>query len=80
MVLGRAMGRQPQLQYHLAKYHFRFYDINSLAITISFIACMIRKKYAMVTGDNRETNLVAIVAVKANSVKPPYNRHTHITC
>jgi hypothetical protein len=33
MGLGRAMGRQPQLQYHLAKYHFRFYDINSLAIT-----------------------------------------------
>jgi hypothetical protein len=41
---------------------------------------MIRKKYAMVTGGNRETNLVAMVAVKANSVKPPYNRHTHITC
>ena len=30
----------------------------------------------MVTDDNRETNLVAMVAVKANSVKPPYDRHT----
>jgi hypothetical protein len=27
----------------------------------------------MVTDDNRETNLVAMVAVKANSVKLPYN-------
>ena len=68
MGLGRAMGRQRQLQYHLAKYHFRFYDINSLAITISFIACISSAKYAMVTDGNRETNLVAMVAVKANSV------------
>jgi hypothetical protein len=34
----------------------------------------------MVTDGNRETNMVAMVAVKANSVKPPYDRHTHITC
>ena len=44
------------------------YDINSFAITISFIACIISAKYAMVTDGNRETNLVAMVAVKANSV------------
>ena len=34
----------------------------------------------MVTGGNRETNLVAMVAVKANSVKPLFDSHTHITC
>ena len=56
------------------------YDINSFAITISFIACISQQKYAMVTDGNRETNMVAMVAVKANSVKPPYDRHTHITC
>jgi hypothetical protein len=27
----------------------------------------------MVTDDNRVTNLVTMVAVKANSVKPPYD-------
>jgi hypothetical protein len=31
----------------------------------------------MVTDDNRETNLVAMVAVKANSVKPPYDKQTY---
>ena len=30
----------------------------------------------MVTDGNRETNLVAMVAVKANSVKPPYDSHS----
>ena len=30
---------QQQYSRFKAKYHFRFYDINSLAITISFIAC-----------------------------------------
>ena len=28
----------------------------------------------MVTDGNRETNMVAMVAVKANSVKPPYDK------
>ena len=34
----------------------------------------------MVTDGNRETNMVAMVAVKANSVKPPYDviRITHV--
>ena len=32
----------------------------------------------MVTDDNRETNMVAMVAVKANSVKSSYYSHTHI--
>jgi len=31
----------------------------------------------MVTDDNRETNLVAMVAVKANSVKLPYDKQTY---
>jgi hypothetical protein len=31
----------------------------------------------MVTDDNRETNLVAMVAVKANSEKPPYDKQTY---
>ena len=31
----------------------------------------------MVTGGNRETNLVAMVAVKANSVELLFDRHTH---
>jgi hypothetical protein len=31
----------------------------------------------MVAGENRETNWVATVAVKANSIKPPYDNHTH---
>jgi len=31
----------------------------------------------MVTDDNRETNLVATVAVKANNVKPPYDKQTY---
>jgi hypothetical protein len=30
----------------------------------------------MVTDGNRETNLVAMVAVKANSVKPIFDRHS----
>ena len=46
------------------------YDINSFAITISFIACIDSPKYAMVTDGNRETNMVAMVTVKANSEKP----------
>ena len=32
----------------------------------------------MVTDGNRETNLVAMVAVKDNSVKRPFLRHKHI--
>ena len=34
----------------------------------------------MVTDDNRETNLIAMVAVKANSVKLPYDvvRISHV--
>jgi hypothetical protein len=34
----------------------------------------------MVTVGNRETNMVAMVAVKANSVKPPYDvtRISHV--
>jgi hypothetical protein len=31
----------------------------------------------MVAVDNRETNLVAMVAVKANTVKPPYDKQTY---
>jgi len=31
----------------------------------------------MVADGNRETNLVAMVAVKANSVKPPYDKQTY---
>ena len=31
----------------------------------------------MVTDDNRETNLVAMVAVKANSVKSPYDKQMY---
>ena len=31
----------------------------------------------MVTDGNRETNMVAMVAVKANSVKPPYDSQRH---
>ena len=31
----------------------------------------------MVTDDNRETNLVAMVAVKANSVKSSYNDYDY---
>ena len=31
----------------------------------------------MVTDGNRETNLVAMVAVKANSVELLFDRHTH---
>jgi hypothetical protein len=31
----------------------------------------------MVTDGNRETNLVAMVSVKANSVKPPYDKRTY---
>jgi hypothetical protein len=31
----------------------------------------------MVTEGNRETNMVAMVAVKANSVKPPYDKQTY---
>jgi hypothetical protein len=32
----------------------------------------------MVTDDNREINVVVMVAVKANSVKRPFVRHKHI--
>jgi hypothetical protein len=31
----------------------------------------------MVTDDNRKTNMVAMVAVKANSVKPPYDKQPY---
>jgi hypothetical protein len=34
---------------------------------------MISLNQAMIAGGNRETNLVAMVAVKANSEKLPYN-------
>ena len=37
--------------------------------TIWFITCIRLVNYALVTDGNRETNLVAMVAVKANSVK-----------
>jgi uncharacterized membrane protein len=36
---------------------------------ISFIACVRLVNYAMVADGNREANLIAMVAVKANSVK-----------
>jgi hypothetical protein len=36
---------------------------------ISFIACVRLVNYAMVTDGNREANLIAMVAVRANSVK-----------
>jgi hypothetical protein len=55
-------------------------DINSLAITISFFAYIMSVNVNNVTVGNRETNLVSMVAVKANSVKLPFDSHTHITC
>lgn len=47
-------------------------NIYFLAFISGAIPCTSSLKYAMVTDCDKETNLVVIVAVKANSVEPPY--------
>ncbi|MGA9170898.1 MAG: hypothetical protein WCF03_12020 [Nitrososphaeraceae archaeon] len=54
------MTYKGQHQPFKANYTFRFYNIKLLAITISY------RLYMHVTDGSRVTNLVAMVAVKAN--------------
>jgi hypothetical protein len=57
----------------IAKYHFRFYDIKPLAITISFIAFTTSVNVNNGNRWKQENKHGSNGSSKANSVKPPYD-------
>jgi hypothetical protein len=66
----RSNHRLNQYQYYRCiRYTIGYLHCADVAIFIDRVILF------MVTGGNRETKLVAVVAVKANSVKPTFDRH-----